>query len=249
MTIAFAVRFPSHRTSTSTDTKSTSSCIRRDVLCRRSKVCSELGAEPTLWSTECPLPHPDWASNILDEFSRADVSARHGDKSAAKSALDRIRDDSDALREWFDVHAQNTGRFRFEQFGESPRPPVHRVGSRYISAALTREVAERDGYHCRYCAQRVVPHSVFRRFRALVGPDAFPTGRSNATRHGVRLVFGMSIDHVVPHSHDGETTLANLVTACWPCNFGKADFLLSELGLGDPRSRGPVTSNWRGLLH
>ena len=177
------------------------------------------------------------------------MSARHGDKSAAKSALDRIRDDSDALREWFDVHAQNTGRFRFEQFGESPRPPVHRVGSRYISAALTREVAERDGYHCRYCAQRVVPHSVFRRFRALVGPDAFPTGRSNATRHGVRLVFGMSIDHVVPHSHDGETTLANLVTACWPCNFGKADFLLSELGLGDPRSRGPVTSNWRGLLH
>ncbi len=217
-------------------------------MCRTSDCCTALGDDSALWSTSCPLPHPDWASSILDEFSRAVVSAQHGNKSAAQDALGRIRNDSDALREWFDVHAQNTGRFRFQEFGKTPRSPVHRVGSRYISAALTREVAERDGYHCRYCAQRVVPHSVFRRFGALVGPDAFPTGRSNAERHGVRLVYGMSIDHLVPHSLGGATDPSNLVTACWPCNFGKAGYLVCELGLKDPRGRDPVLSDWRGLL-
>ena len=37
------------------------------------------------------------------------------------------------------------------------------------------------------------------------------------------------------------------MTACWPCNFGKEDHTIEELGLYDPRLREPVVDNWDGL--
>jgi 5-methylcytosine-specific restriction endonuclease McrA len=42
-------------------------------------------------------------------------------------------------------------------------------------------------------------------------------------------------DHVIPRSQGGKTTVDNLVTACWPCQFGKAEFSPNQLGLEDPR--------------
>jgi 5-methylcytosine-specific restriction endonuclease McrA len=41
----------------------------------------------------------------------------------------------------------------------------------------------------------------------------------------------LTIDHVIPRSKGGTHTWDNVVTACEPCNSGKGDRLLHELGL------------------
>jgi len=37
-----------------------------------------------------------------------------------------------------------------------------------------------------------------------------------------------------PHSLGGRTELDNLVTSCYSCNFGKAEYTLKQLGIDDP---------------
>jgi len=64
-----------------------------------------------------------------------------------------------------------------------------------IPARLRHEVMERDGYRCVYCG--------------LGPPD------------GVKL----HIDHRIPQSRGGRTTMVNLATACEQCNLGKSNLL------------------------
>ncbi len=54
-------------------------------------------------------------------------------------------------------------------------------------------------------------------------------------------------DHIIPHSRGGHTTLDNMVITCAPCNFGRMEYTLAEVGLADPRDRPPVISDWDGL--
>lgn len=61
-----------------------------------------------------------------------------------------------------------------------------------LAVGIRFDVFNRDGFRCRYCGR---------------GPE-----------QGVFL----EADHVVPRSAGGPDTLANLVTACWDCNHGKA---------------------------
>jgi hypothetical protein len=55
------------------------------------------------------------------------------------------------------------------------------------------------------------------------------------------------VDHVPPGGRGGSwSDRNNLVAACWPCNSGKADFALEEIGwelLGEA----DVQSDWDGL--
>ena len=56
----------------------------------------------------------------------------------------------------------------------------------------------------------------------LLGSEHFKAaGRSNKIRHGISLTFRATADHVVPISHGGRTSMDNLVTSCWNCNYGK----------------------------
>lgn len=42
--------------------------------------------------------------------------------------------------------------------------------------------------------------------------------------------------------------MANLVTSCQSCNYGKYNYTLEQLGLDDPRIRPPSPfSDWTGL--
>lgn len=86
-------------------------------------------------------------------------------------------------------------------------------------------------------------------FMGVVGQEAFAaTGSTNASRHGAVLTFRANVDHVLPWQRGGWTHLENLVSACWPCNYGKDRYTLDELGLDDPRLRAPVLSDgWDGL--
>jgi len=45
----------------------------------------------------------------------------------------------------------------------------------------------------------------------------------------------------------GTNDEGNLVTACWPCQFGRGAWSLEEVGLLDPRLRAPIKDGQDGL--
>ena len=73
------------------------------------------------------------------------------------------------------------------------------------------------------------------------------TKGKNAQQHGVVHAFKIVADHVVPYGCGGRTDLANLVTSCPGCNYGKDRFTIHQLGIDDPRVRPPEYSDWDGL--
>jgi 5-methylcytosine-specific restriction endonuclease McrA len=68
----------------------------------------------------------------------------------------------------------------------------------------------------------------------------FTLGRTNAERPGVYLVYCATLDHVIPHQAGGRTDADNLVTSCWPCNYGKYKYSLEQLGMDSPFDYPPV---------
>jgi hypothetical protein len=72
---------------------------------------------------------------------------------------------------------------------------IHKTTPRAPSLRLRFKVFQRDRFTCRAC------------------------GRSPATENGVVL----HVDHIIPYSGPGETTLNNLQTLCGRCNLGKSD--------------------------
>lgn len=87
----------------------------------------------------------------------------------------------------------------------------------YISESLRQEVTERARGRCEYCQTQQV------------------------------IVVSMEIDHIVPESAGGETTLDNLCLACVGCNGFKLDF---QSGI-DPETEqearlfNPRVQDWR----
>jgi 5-methylcytosine-specific restriction endonuclease McrA len=202
-------------------------------MCRGTNVCTELGSDPSLWGSESPLRPREWFPEAFLAFQEAREVAEQGDIVSALSYLERTRERE--LNEWFDVHAQNSGRFRAMHFGPEPKPEVIVKDPVKTFAGIERQLMERDGYTCQYCGIPVLHSSALTKFRDQVGAENFPTVGTNAHRHGVKLVFSGTLDHVEPHSRGGRTSPENLVTCCWPCNYGKAEYTLAELGIKDPR--------------
>lgn len=72
-------------------------------------------------------------------------------------------------------------------------------------------------------------------------------GRNNKDQHAAFQAMWAQYDHVLPYTRGGSNELDNLVVTCAPCNFGRMQYTLEEVGLLDPRSRAPVRSSWDGL--
>lgn len=202
-------------------------------MCKGSNSCPVLGEDPETWDRFAPLRTPDWAGYAFTAFTQAVDAAGVGDLATADALLALTRERE--LNAWYDLHAQNIGTIRARHFGLEPAPmevpldPVKRF-DRYIAAVM-----ERDGYRCRYCGNPILTRADLKRAQAALGADRFPITRANTTTHGIRLVFSGTLDHVEPHSRGGRTDASNLVTACWPCNYGKANYTCAELGIEDPR--------------
>lgn len=119
---------------------------------------------------------------------------------------------------------------------------------RSVPLAATVGIFVRDCWTCRYCGARTIAPPVLRVLSSLY-PDRFPYHANwKAGRvHPAYLLLSTSLDHVHPGGRGGSWgDETNLVTACWPCNSGKGDFTLEEIGweLLDPAA---VRSEWRGL--
>lgn len=107
---------------------------------------------------------------------------------------------------------------------------------------------QRDCWTCRYCGGRTIAPPVLRVLSSMY-PERFPHHPNwKAGRvHPAYLLLSASLDHVEPGARGGSwIDPANLVTACWPCNSGKADFTLEEVGW-DLLSEGEAQSDWDGL--
>jgi len=109
-------------------------------------------------------------------------------------------------------------------------------------------VFERDCWTCRYCGAHTIAPPVLRVLSSLY-PDRFPfhPNWKAGQVHPAYLLLSTSLDHVQPGGRGGAwSDRDNLVAACWPCNSGKADFTLKELGWG-LLDEAEVQSSWDGL--
>lgn len=220
--------------------------VTENIMCRKQKTCSELGADSILWDRRAPLPVPNWFHDELRKFAVAVTTAADGKVSDSIRLIEHVR--SSDLRHWYVEHGQLSGMYRTNHFDrpapEAPRVPLDPLRSPDRHA---KEVLARDGFRCRYCGLGVVPKNVLAAYSAAVGSDVFRATGTNAERHGAVLAFRANVDHVVPWNLGGKTVPENLVTACWACNYGKAGYTLEQMGLDDPRAYPPEVDDWEGL--
>jgi hypothetical protein len=216
-------------------------------MCRKAKSCALLGNEPGAWDNHSPLRPPSWFEVDLFLFSKAVERAASGDRVQALEFLDTIR--SDEMRYWFDEHGQVSGGHRVRNLGIA-LPPVgcELDPVRNLTPAGQKTVFQRDGYKCRYCGIRVVPMEVLVAFEKAVGKGHFRTVGKNIEQHGIIHGFKVVADHVVPHKLGGRSNMANLVTSCPGCNYGKESYTIEQLGIEDPRMRPPQADEWDGLV-
>lgn len=195
--------------------------------------CSELGVETSLWSKDTPLQKPAWIKEAFYVFSETTKLTAEGMLERARFLLNKAPDLE--MRDWFVVHAQNSGAWRnraFEILAPEPVMPLDPV-KRFTK--FENEIFTRDNLRCRYCASDVIPKRDFEKVQGALGPKTLPLGKTNSTRSGFYLMFVATLDHVLPWSLGGRTDESNLVTCCWSCNYGKGKYTVEQIGINDPR--------------
>ena len=181
---------------------------------------------------------------VADRLLEAVLAVRDADKDRAR---DKLREAD--LQVVFDYsHALMNGHDRalFRKRVMATRlQTVRRLQVRMPPAAVIKSIYTRDGWRCRFCGCRVVQKEARDRLRALL-PGAIRWNEAEGF-HAAFYALTATPDHVLPHSVGGTNELENIVTACWPCNFGRGANTVEELGLIDPRTRPPVVDQWDGL--
>jgi 5-methylcytosine-specific restriction endonuclease McrA len=219
-------------------------------MCRNTNYCSELGTDASKWDKYCPLPLPDYFEKSLDFFIEAFDLAILGRVVDALEMLSNTK--SDELRNWYVEHGQMSGwHHRVKGLHKvKPKKYVGEMDPNKRIAPFENAVYRRDGYRCRYCHVRVVDTRVLKLMEKFVGPEHFKsTGKSNALRHGIALTFRATADHIIPLSYGGRTSMENLVTSCWNCNYGKLNALLEQMNIANPTKREIHEDlKWDGML-
>lgn len=217
-------------------------------MCKGSSFCSELGTDSSQWSKTSPLPPPEYFERARELFTNSIQELVQGKLSASLELLGKC--DSALVGEFFIEHGQQSSYYRVYNRKEIDR--TNRLSKRTNSSprlrpSVEREVFIRDSYRCRYCGLRIISKDVFKEYGRILGPNQFSIARKNSLRNGLTLGLRGVGDHVDPYAGGGETTIDNLVTSCYSCNFGKAGYTLMQIGIEDPRLREPINDQWRGL--
>ena len=196
--------------------------------------CSELGRESSSWSSDAPLKKPEWIQDSFQLLVDAITNASDGKVDLARSILKNSRDLE--MRTWYHVHAQNVAKWRFDAFKVKSPEPILPLDSVKTFSKFENKLFARDSYKCRYCSDPVLPKKVFEKAQTVIGSTDLPLGRTNLTRSGFYLMFAATLDHVIPWSLGGRTDESNLVTSCWSCNYGKANYTVEQIGIRNPFS-------------
>lgn len=122
--------------------------------------------------------------------------------------------------------------------------------TRNPSRSVILSIFERDHYTCRYCGTRAISLDVLHAASAAARPfgDVLLCHDSwrIAETHPVYWWQSVTVEHVHAVSRGGDwKDPSNLVTACWPCQSRKGNYMLDELGW----SLLPIADTpWCGLL-
>ena len=197
------------------------------------------------------LPEHDIAADLLSQAADALLD---GQQEVARECLHRadIPVLYDFARKVMREEKDIQRRRKITAVGEK----VEKSAERLPSTAIQMAMYNRDGWRCRYCGCRVVFRPALHHIRKLLpGAINWPqkpyidAGGKFVRHHGAFEALIAVPDHVVPHSAGGDSLLDNLVTSCWPCNFGRMHYSLEECGIMDPRLRPPmVEGHWDGLF-
>ena len=117
-------------------------------------------------------------------------------------------------------------------------PRVREIKERMPAKAQKKMIYERDGWHCRFCASRVIVPEALEILRKSLASVRW--GSRDIDKNSAFLALKAVVDHVLPHSRGGDNSLSNLVTTCRPCNYARSYWTLDEVGLSDPRGRPPL---------
>ena len=173
--------------------------------------------------------------------------------------LGRIADAADlfraadipAIRDWTESiwgkHDASILQVRAVTIAPPVLPKEERIPARMPTLPEMKFLLDRDGYRCRFCQIPLVPKQVRQRMVAAY-PSAVGWGRTNYSQHAALQAMWLQFDHVLPHARGGDNHAENLIITCAPCNFGRMNYTLAELGLADPRNRAVSKSDWNGLI-
>lgn len=191
-----------------------------------------------------PIPEIAEARALLDHAANAHLS---GDRIAAHSLIRAA--DLPAVRAWTESiwgkHNNDILRERLVPNAPPRLNVVDRPKPRMPIAAVRRKARERDGYHCRFCGIAVIDKSI-RTLLSAAYPEALAWGRRNADQHAAFQCMWLQYDHLMPNGRGGDSSLDNVVVTCAPCNFGRMERTLAEVGVLPPAA--PTASAWDGLM-
>ena len=191
-----------------------------------------------------PVPEIFDSARYLD----AAVSAHHAGKRAIADELIRLANDP-AVREWVESLWGAGGPWTRPLHVEQPVPFMRReerLKVRMPSMADKKALLARDGLHCRFCGIPLI-RAETRSLMCQAYPQALPWGIRNVDQHAGFQALWLQYDHLLPHARGGTNDLGNMIVTCAPCNNGRSNLTLEEVGLSDPRLRDPVRSTWDGL--
>lgn len=190
-----------------------------------------------------PIPEIADAARYLD----ASISAHLVGRQHLAEELIRLAD-IPAIRDWTEsLWGKNSVYVRYRPSQNLKAIPINeRSRTRMPTAEEKRQLHRRDGYNCRFCGIPVVRKEVRNRIRG-VHPDALRWGKTNAEQHAAFQAMWAQYDHLLAHALGGTNELSNVVVTCAPCNFGRMNHHLEEVGLADPRARPPLGGSWDGL--
>ncbi len=78
-------------------------------------------------------------------------------------------------------------------------------------------------------------------------PKELRWGTTNPEQHAAFQCMWLQYDHILPHSRGGDNSLENMIITCAPCNYGRSEYTLEEVGLIDPRTVPVQHTVWDGL--
>jgi len=191
-----------------------------------------------------PIPEMFDAAKYLDAAVSAHLS---GNRQIAEDLI-RLAD-MPIIRDWVEsIWGKKSPYITVKEVPNSPPKLIkeERIKSRMPNAAEKVLLHKRDGFHCRFCGTPVIRTEIRNELKKHY-PNALKWGGKNIEQHPTFQAMWLQYDHILPHARGGDNNLENIVITCGPCNFGRMDSLIEEVGLADPRLRKPILSNWDGL--
>ena len=190
-----------------------------------------------------PLKEHELAAQLLSDAVDAVIERRVDDaRKLIKAAdFDVLRDFAQKVAGKYDPDIH-----RFREIPGAPPPSTSRTKRRMPSTSISRSIFKRDGWRCRFCEVKVISVVAIKILDGMF-PEEIRNRPPMREIHGGIRALAASLDHILPHSRGGDNSPENLVCACGPCQFGRNQWTLEEVGFSDPRERPAIVDEWDGL--